>query len=71
MRLLPRRCIWSEPGEVHVQEEVNTLLPEMVDQLFTDAGVSYQRTNARGQGYSITQEVLYEYFHWYDMPWEA
>ena len=52
-------------------EEVNALLLGMIDRLFADAGVSYRRTSARGEGYSIADEILYEYFHWYDMPWEA
>jgi hypothetical protein len=47
------------------------LLLPVINQLFADADVSYQRTNARGQGYSIAGEIGYEYVHWYDMPWEA
>ena len=57
--------------EVDDPEEVNALLLGMIDRLFTDAGVSYRRTSARGEGYSIADEILYEYFHWYNMPWEA
>lgn len=60
-----------QAGEAYQPEEVNTLLLGLIDRLFADADVSYRRTNARGQGYSIAEEVLYEYFHWYDMPWEA
>ena len=52
-------------------EEVNALLLGMIDRLFADADVSYRRTSARGEGYSIANEIFYEYFHWYDMPWEA
>ena len=52
-------------------EEIYALLWGMIDRLFADAGVSYRRTSARGEGYSIADEILYEYLHWYDMPWEA
>ena len=52
-------------------EEVNALLLGLIDRLFADAGVSYQRTSASDEDYSIADEILYEYFHWYDMPWEA
>jgi len=52
-------------------EEVNALLLGMIDRFFADAGVFYQRTSARGEEYSIADEIVYKYFHWYDMPWEA
>ena len=52
-------------------EEVDDLLLEMIDTLFTDAAVAYQRTNARGKGYSFAYGILYDYVHWYAMPWEA
>ncbi len=52
-------------------EEVEELLHDVVARLFKDAGVSYRRTNARGDDYTITEGVYYEYAHWFDMPWEA
>ncbi len=55
----------DDPGEV------DDLLLEMIDTLFTDAAVTYQRTNAHGKGYSIVHGILYDYVHWYAMPWEA
>lgn len=57
--------------EAEDPEEVNALLLGLIDRLFADAGVSYQRTSASDEDYSIADEILYEYFHWYDMPWEA
>lgn len=46
-------------------------LVQIIEGLFEDAGVEYQRYNSRGDGYSIAENALYEYIHWYDMPWEA
>jgi hypothetical protein len=46
-------------------------LQDLVAQLFNDADVQYERVNSRGEGYSVAENVIYEYIHWYDMPWEA
>lgn len=58
-------------AEAYDPDEANDLLLPIIARLFADASVSYQRTNARGQGYSIAEEICYEYVHWDDMPWEA
>lgn len=50
---------------------VKGLLHDVIDQLFRDAGVRYQRTSARGEAYSIADSVYDEFIHWFDMPWEA
>ena len=63
--------VLQEAAEVYDPDEASESLLPLIDQLFADAGVSYQRTNARGQRYSIANEIIYEYFHWYDMPWES
>jgi hypothetical protein len=55
--------IW-DPGEAGD-------LQDLVAQLFEDAGVEYERVNSRGEGYSVAESAIYEYIHWYDMPWEA
>jgi hypothetical protein len=46
-------------------------LQDLVAQLFEDAGVRYKRVSSRGEGYSVAESAIYEYIHWYDMPWEA
>jgi hypothetical protein len=61
----------QEAAEAYDPDEVGGLLLPFIDQFFADAGVSYERTNARGSGYSIADEIIYEYVHWYDMPWES
>jgi hypothetical protein len=55
---------YYEPGEP-------SKLLNVIEQLFEDAGVHYQRVNSRHEGYSIAENALYEFIHWYDMPWEA
>ena len=57
--------------EAFEPEEVKRLLDDVVARLFKDAGVSYKRTSARGEDYSIADSIYYEYIHWFDMPWEA
>jgi hypothetical protein len=58
-------------SEVYDPEEIEELLGEVVEQLFRDAKVAFQRVSTRGEEYSIIESALYEFIHWYDMPWEA
>jgi hypothetical protein len=43
----------------------------LVAQLFKDAQVKHQRESSRGVQYSIAEEAIIEFIHWYDMPWES
>jgi len=52
------------------EDEVEKLLHDVVSRLFKDAGVSYKRTSAGGEDYSIADSIYDEYIHWFDMPWE-
>ncbi len=56
--------------EAFETETVKKLLHDVVTQLFEDARVAFNRTNARGEPYSIADEAYSEYVHWSDMPWE-
>jgi hypothetical protein len=58
-------------SEADDPDEVEELLSELLEQLFSDAKVNYQRISSRGDDYSIIESALYEFIHWYDMPWEA
>jgi hypothetical protein len=51
----------------------NDLQPvvELVEALFDDAGVQYQRSNRRGEAYSIAVEAVNEFITWENMPWES
>jgi hypothetical protein len=44
---------------------------ELLEQLFQDAGVEYARVSSRGDRYSVIESAVYEFIHWYDMPWES
>jgi hypothetical protein len=46
-------------------------LSELLEQLFEDAQASAERVSSRGDDYSIIESAIYEFIHWYDMPWEA
>jgi hypothetical protein len=61
----------QEAAQAYELDGASKWLLPLIDQLFTDAGVTYQRTNARGRGYSIADEIISEYIHWKDMPWES
>lgn len=43
---------------------------ELVEKLFDDAGVLYQRSNRRGEAYSIAAEAVNEFITWKNMSWE-
>jgi hypothetical protein len=60
-----------EASEAYDPEEALELLSELVQGLFEAAGVKFRRTSSRGDDYSIADSAVYEFIHWYDMPWEA
>jgi hypothetical protein len=63
-----RRIIEEAEGADY--RETEALLIPLVEQLFKDAGVSWKRKNSKGQGYSIAEESIREFFNWDLMPWE-
>jgi len=44
---------------------------ELVEKLFEDASVPYQRRSRRGDSYSIATEAVKEFITWENMPWEG
>jgi len=50
----------------HIKE----LIHDVVDKLFKDAGVDYQRVSKRGDPYSIADETYNEFASWFDYPWD-
>jgi hypothetical protein len=50
--------------------EVEELIHDAVVQLFKDAKVRFERTNARGDKYSLAEDGYEQFIHWFDMPWE-
>jgi hypothetical protein len=57
-------------SELNDYEESTAELSDILAQLFDNAKVRYQRTNHRGEEYSIIDSAVLEYIHWHDMPWE-
>ncbi len=51
-------------------ERTKEMIHELIDRLFRDAGVSYERVSKRGQPYSIADEAFEEFLRWYDYPWD-
>jgi hypothetical protein len=59
-----------EATEASDPSEVKDLIHDAVVQLFKDAKVRFERTNARGDKYSLAEDSYEEFIHWFDMPWE-
>jgi hypothetical protein len=59
-----------EASEATDPSEVEDLIHDAVVQLFKDARVRFERTNARGDKYSLADDSYEEFIHWFDMPWE-
>lgn len=51
-------------------ESIKELIHDVVDKLFKDAGVEYERISKRGEHYSIADEIYNEFSSWYDYPWD-
>lgn len=51
-------------------DSIKELIHDVVDRLFKDAGVEYQRVSKRGEHYSIADEIYNEFSGWYDYPWD-
>jgi hypothetical protein len=59
-----------EASDVNDPSEVKELIHDAVLQLFKDAKVRFERTNSRGDKYSLAEDSYEEFIHWFDMPWE-
>ena len=57
-------------AEGYDPEEAQPSLLKLVERLFEDAKVKHARESARGIHYSIAEDAVEEFMHWYDMPWE-
>lgn len=51
-------------------ESIKELIHDVVERLFKDAGVEYERVSKRGEHYSIADEIYNEFSGWYDYPWD-
>jgi hypothetical protein len=51
-------------------DHIKALIHDVVDRLFKDAGISYERVSRRGDHYSIADETYNEFSSWFDYPWD-
>ena len=51
-------------------EEIGNELDDVIRRLFRDAKVHAERTNVRGNRYSIIDSAIQEFVTWENMPWE-
>jgi hypothetical protein len=59
-----------DANEAGYPEHIKELIHDVVDRLFKDAGVEYERISKRGERYSIADEIYNEFSGWYDYPWD-
>lgn len=59
-----------DASEAGYPEHIKGLIHDVVDRLFRDAGVGYERVSKRGEHYSIADEIYNEFSGWYDYPWD-
>lgn len=59
-----------DANEVGYPEHIKELIHDVVDKLFKDAGVKYQRVSKGGERYSIADEIYNEFSSWYDYLWD-
>ena len=59
-----------DANEAGYPEAIKELIHDVVDRLFKDAGVEYERVSKRGERYSIADEIYNEFSSWYDYPWD-
>ena len=60
------RNAWDTGWSEHTKDAII----ELIDRLFRDANVSYERVSKRGEAYSIANEAFEEFLRWYDYPWD-
>ena len=59
-----------DAAEAGNPDDIKGLINDIVDRLFMDAGVEYNRISKRGEHYSIVDETYNEFASWFDYPWD-
>lgn len=78
---LPNLAIWQSKNGISKRflidstdtsdpESIKELIHDVVDRLFKDAGVKYERVSKRDEHYSIADETYNEFSGWYDYSWD-
>jgi len=60
----------EEPYLGHEPSDEHEMVFDLVDGLCSEANMMNERESARGEDYSIAENVIIEYTAWYNMPWE-
>ena len=60
----------EEPYLAHEQSDEHEMVFDLVDGLCSESNMMNERESARGEDYSIAENVIIEYTAWYNMPWE-
>ncbi len=58
----------EEPYRAHEQSDEHEMVFDLVDGLCSEANMMNERESARGEGYSIAENVILEYAGWYNRP---
>jgi hypothetical protein len=59
-----------DAAEAGYPDAIKELIHDVIDRLFKDAGVLYERVSKRGERYSISDEAYNEFASWFDYPWD-
>ena len=60
----------EEPHLTQEQSDEYEMVFDLVDGLCSEANMMNERESARGEDYSIAENVIIEYAAWYNLPWE-
>ena len=60
----------EEPYLAHEKSDEHEMVFDLVDGLCSEANMMNERESARGEHYSIAENVVLEYADWYNRPWE-
>lgn len=69
-RAEPLRDLFVEADEDGEEGSASPQALRLVQGLFKDAGVKWNRKSSRGQSYSVADEAVREYIAWDNYPWE-
>ena len=60
----------EEPYLAQEPSDEHEIVFDLVDGLCSEANLMNERESARGEDYSIAENVILEYAAWYNKPWE-
>jgi len=77
LRMLPEQCEKDSLGAALItldegadRSDGYRRVADLIEELCREAGMCNRRQSARGDQYSIADNVIAEHCAWYNMPWE-